>query len=283
MSMFYMGCAMWGFPKWGGSIFPRGTTGTTCLKYYAKNFSCVEGNTTFYAVPSEHLLQEWALNTDEEFRFLLKIPKAYSHEGELWPQYVKMLSFVEHCNNHLRSKLGPLLLQLPPSYTAAYGEDLASLLNAWRAGSDHPIAVEFRHGSWFHPPYRERVDLMLKRMKLSRVILDTRAVYESEPMHPCKKPYLPVHFEPTADIAFIRYISHPVSEQNKRYMEEWADRIKDYLSQGKTVYFFVHCPQEEHTPDLVRYFDRVLRRKEIDIPPARWETAPAFPKQQRLF
>lgn len=174
-------------------------------------------------------------------------------------------------------------MQLPPSYTAAQGQDLADFLNVWKGQTDHPIAVEFRHSSWFFSPNRERVNLMLHRMQLPRIILDTRPVYESDPIHPCKKPALPVYFERTTSIAFVRYISHPAPEQNRRYLEEWAEVVRDYLSSGVCVYFCIHCPEEEHSPMLAKYFQALLEEKKVGVPPLRWDTATPFPRQQSLF
>ena len=99
---------------------------------------------------------------------------------------------------------------------------------------------------------------MLKRMGYPRIILDSRPIYEAETVIPCKKPNLPVSFELTADIAFVRFISNPEKNQNIKYAKEWAQIIQTYLKNEVQVYFFVHCPQEEHTPEMTKFLYEIF-------------------------
>jgi len=124
---------------------------------------------------------------------------------------------------------------------------------------------------------------MLIKMGFPRVILDSRPVYKAEVPIPCKKPALPVSFELTGDIAFVRYFSHPEKSQNSHYMTEWAEVVQSYLDKGSDVYFFVHCPQEEHTPALTKLLYEIFIANGLNIPAPRWESAPPFPRQGALF
>ena len=57
---FYLGCPMWGYKAWVGTdFFPAKTPASDFLRLYSRRLTCVEGNTTFYALPSEETVARW--------------------------------------------------------------------------------------------------------------------------------------------------------------------------------------------------------------------------------
>ena len=97
-------------------------------------------------------------------------------------------------------------------------------------------------------------------MNICRVILDTRPIYNAsgDPQENCKnkKPNLPVSFQTTSQICVVRYIGHPDQFQNDVYLEEWAIVVSRWIEEKRTVFFFVHCPEEEHSPNIAYQFYR---------------------------
>mgnify|MGYP000045947601 CR=1 FL=1 len=77
-----LGLPAWAFPGWKGRYFHDGST---LLHDYASVFNTVEGNTTFYAVPSATTVDRWAEQAPPEFRFAFKAPRAVTHERRLRP------------------------------------------------------------------------------------------------------------------------------------------------------------------------------------------------------
>jgi uncharacterized protein YecE (DUF72 family) len=284
---FYLGCAVWSFPGWVGELFPPGSKRSDWLGIYGQSFSCVEGNTTFYATPSEEILHRWVLETPENFRFCLKIPRSISHQGRLVDMAGGALGFFHHCRKGLGQRLGPVLLQLPPSYGPEMGHDLSAFLNRWRREAEWPISVEVRHVGWYAPEISTRLRLMLGRMGYAQVVLDTRPVYEgpgdAQAGSERKKPSLPLQPDATSDRVFIRFISHPERNFNRSYLEEWAERVHVWLDEGKEVFFFVHCPQEEHSPGTARLFQEILEARGAPVPALGWDKLPPIPRQQGLF
>src|SRR5207248_7841504 len=113
------------------------------LRRYAERLPAVELNATFYQLPSEERLEAWAAATPPGFRFAVKVNRRISHSGriELLPTFCERV-------RTLGERLGPLLLQLPP--TRPRDDGLLGLL----LGSFDPelrVAVEFRHDSWDAP------------------------------------------------------------------------------------------------------------------------------------
>ncbi len=56
--MFYIGCPMWGYKDWVGNLFPPHTPQSDFLRLYSRQLNTVEGNTTFYALPSAETLAQ---------------------------------------------------------------------------------------------------------------------------------------------------------------------------------------------------------------------------------
>ena len=65
----------------------------------------------------------------------------------------------------------------------------------------------------------------------------------------------------TSDRALVRFISHPERKYNELYLQEWVNQIENWVNQGKTVYFFVHCPLEERSPETAYYLEDLLQQR----------------------
>ncbi|MCC0175428.1 DUF72 domain-containing protein [Waterburya agarophytonicola K14] len=72
-------------------------------------------------------------------------------------------------------------------------------------------------------------------------------------------------------------------QYNQSYLEEWAVNLNDWLRQGKTIYFFVHCPQELRSPNTANYFQSLLNQKDTNIPALPWNKIDPHPTQLSLF
>lgn len=287
MARFRMGLAVWGFRGWEGDFMPAGVRQQDMLRLFAMRMNSVEGNDVFYGVPSAEVLQKRVALTPPGFEFCPKIPRAISHEGLLGPQIDSALRFLDHMRTHLGDRLGPIFLQLPPSYSPAEGPDLATFLNAWRREGGHPLLVEVRHSAWYRDPPQHRLDTLLRRLGMGRVVLDTRPIYsgddDPQASNPRKKPLLPLHAVATGPIAMVRFISHPHTDRNVDCLRQWAHQVDDWLREGRTVYFFMHCPEEEHSPKHARLFQQLLEARGAPVPPLPWDQLPPEPQQSSLF
>ena len=210
-----MGCAVWAFKDWVGNFYPEKSQPTNFLRLYGERMLSVEGNTTFYSVPSAEMVQRWVENTPPEFRFCPKLPRAVTHEGPLMAHLPAALSFLDLMQG-LGDRLGPIMIQLPPRYSPAAFNDLTAFLTAWPRQAA-PISVEVRHLDWFGGDPALRLTDLLTRLGVGRVLLDSRTMYARETegdidpqLHSNRrKPNVPLKPEVTADFAIVRYISHP--------------------------------------------------------------------------
>ncbi len=282
---FFLGCAVWSYKGWVGSLYPPGSRAPEFLSLYSRRLTSVEGNTTFYAIPDAETLARWASDTPAGFRFCLKVPRDLSHSGSLRAAIPGALQFLEQMSA-LSDRLGPTFLQLPPGVGPEALDDLAAFLSAWPR-RERPLAVEVRHPGFFQEPYARALNGMLESFQVGRVLLDTRPIYDG-PEDPLlgserKKPPLPLHPGVTAPFTLVRFISHPSSPRNLPYLEEWALRVNAWVRQGIQVYFFVHCPVEEMSPLTALAFQQQLEALGAPIPALPGERPIPSPTQLRLF
>lgn len=284
-----MGCAVWACKDWVGNFYPPRSQATRFLQLYGERMLSVEGNTTFYAVPTPNIVKTWVQRTPAEFRFCPKLPRNITHDGPLMSHLPAALSFLELMQG-LGSRLGPIMVQLPPSYSPAAINDLASFLTAWPR-QQAPIAVEVRHLDWFKAAAVNQLTDLLERLGVGRILLDTRPVYAEESEGDIdpqlasnrRKPKVPLQPIITTEFSIIRYISHPQLMRNQDYLAEWVKQVNDWLIQGKRVYFFVHCPMEIESPVIARYFQACLEAAHVLVPPLPWNQLAQPPDQLTLF
>ncbi len=283
--MFYLGCAVWSYKGWVGDFYPPKTPAKDFLSLYSRRFTTVEGNTTFYAVPQAATVDRWAAQTPAEFKFCPKMPKAVTHDGLLASHLNEAQAFLERMQR-FGEKLGPIFIQLPPAYSPASFEDLQEFLQALQADNT-PLAVEVRHPDWFQAEWNARLNEFLQSLGVARVLLDTRPIYncpdDPQIASERQKPKVPLFPDCTAPFTFIRFISHPEAQYNRDYLQEWAQRLKNWLQMGKQVYFFVHCPIEDFSPQTARDFQKMLENENAPVAELPWNTLNLPPRQLSLF
>lgn len=285
---FRIGCAVWAYKDWVGDFFPSGSPTSDFLRLYSQRFTTVEGNTTFYSVPSAANVQRWMQETPADFRFCPKLPRQITHDGLLMSHWPEAIAFLERMQG-LGTRLGPILVQLPPSYSPNQGEDLAAFLAQW-PHDQAAIAVEVRHLDWFSTEATARLNTLLAQWQAGRVLLDTRPIYDvldeghEDPQLASerRKPKVPLQPVVTAPFSLVRYISHPSLSVNQPYINDWVEQISAWLTQGTQIYFFVHCPIEAHSPGIARHIQQCLEGAGVAVPPLPWDTLET-PTQLSLF
>lgn len=284
---FYLGCAVWSYKEWNGNLYPPKSQPRDFLYLYSRRFTTVEGNTTFYGIPSTETIAKWVNQTPPGFKFCPKLHRSITHQGLLVPRIADAISFFQRMSE-LGDRLGTIFMNLPPSYSPEYFADLAEFLPACNQ-TGLSLALEVRHRDWFKPENSQRLHALLTKLNIAKVLLDTRPIYNcpDDPQlgSPRKKPKLPLQPEMIGDIGFVRFISHPEPKYNQTYLQQWVTWTHTCLNQGKTVYFFVHCPQEVRSPDTAKYFYSLLKENHLNVnlPTLPWNDLEPTPTQLSLF
>ena len=282
---YFLGCPIWGNKAWVGELFAPEAKQKDFLRQYASVFNTVEGNTTFYGLPTEKTAARWLDHTATGFRFALKFPRVISHTKRLRNAEPETAAFMDLLAA-LQDRIGPSFLQLPPSFgprdLPALDEYLAALPNAF------PYAVEIRHRQFFAEAENE-LNAVLKRHRANRVVFDTRGLHNANSDDPAereaqrKKPKVPVRFVATGRFPFVRFVGHPEVHENLPLLSEWAPVVANWIREGRTPFVFFHAPDDFYAPQLARHFHRLLSEHIAvgEMPP--WPAERVAPAQMALF
>jgi uncharacterized protein YecE (DUF72 family) len=140
------------------------------LARYATQFNAVEINSCFYRPHRRATYERWAATVPSDFRFAVKLPKVITHGNRFVDIVAPLERFLGEVAG-LGSKLGPVLVQLPPSF--AFDDTLArSFFDELRARFDGEAVLEPRHETWFTPG----VGMLLVEYRVARVAADPARV-----------------------------------------------------------------------------------------------------------
>ena len=140
------GTSGYSFKEWKGTFYPADLKADGMLSFYATKFPTLEINNTFYRLPKEHVLLEWASQVPDNFRFAIKASQKITHYTRLKAESESMVQFLLRNTATLGEKMGPILFQLPPNLK----KDVPRLQNFLTyLPADRRYTFEFRHESWF--------------------------------------------------------------------------------------------------------------------------------------
>jgi len=146
-----IGTSGWQYKDWRGRFYPQGLPQRLWLEHYAESFDVVEVNNAFYRLPERGTFAKWRERTPAGFLFAVKMSRYLTHVKRLREPAEPVARFLGRADA-LGDKLGPVLLQLPPTLKADLGA-LAETLKQFPAYVQ--VAVEPRHQSWFTPALQE--------------------------------------------------------------------------------------------------------------------------------
>ena len=264
MNQYYIGCPVWGCEDWVGKIFPRAAKRTEWIKHYSRCFNTVEGNTTFYAMPTIDTAKRWADLAEDGFRFALKFPKIISHEKQLMHAQIDTKQFIE-CLRVLfeADRLGPSFLQLPPDFSGRNFELLKKYVI--ELPNDLPFAIEPRHQGWFTEPYEKEFDQLLSEHSIDRVIFDSRALFSQPPSDPVekesqrRKPQSPIRQTVTGKHPFLRFVGRNDLTLVDPWISEWVPVVADWIGNGLIPFIFTHSPNDAFAPEFAWEFHKQLQ------------------------
>ncbi len=243
----YLGTSGWSYADWEGTLYPEGLPAGARISEYVRHYATVEIDSSFYGTPRRSTVERWREVAPEGFLFAAKFPQEITHEknltgvGDLAENFVSIMA-------SLGDKLGPLLLQLPPSFTV---EGMGVLEDFLRGLPEGPrYAVEVRHRSWLGSDLPE----MLRERGVALTLIDY--------------PRMPRMEETTADFSYIRWLgnrrefpsghTHPKKDRDDD-LRWWSDLIGGFLEEGKTVFAYANNHYQNHSPSTLERFMEIRR------------------------
>ena len=143
----YIGCSGWSYSSWQGPFYPSNLENKHWLSYYSQVFNYVEIDSTFYRIPNEFMVKNWARKTPANFRFTAKFPKIITHDKKL-KNVEKELTLFYNVMKPLKNKLLALLIQFPPYLKITEGLEALKQYDFF-FDDNFRYTVEVRHPSWF--------------------------------------------------------------------------------------------------------------------------------------
>src|SRR6266568_2898965 len=218
-----IGCSGWSYADWVGPFYPKDAKPGDYLHLYSTIFDAVEIDSTYYRTPSPLMVANWRKVTTYGFVFSAKFPKKITHELKLRDSQAQLERFYKSISE-LREKLGPLVIQLPPSFNIKKDRDaLETFLG--QIDQTYKHVIEFRNKSWWKPE-------TYKLLEKSNVALAwSENQYASTPT------------ETTSDITYLRMVgdrtitnfSAPQKDQTKT-MKKWYTALEEQSRQNLDHY-----------------------------------------------
>jgi uncharacterized protein YecE (DUF72 family) len=159
----YVGSAGWNIPRIHRDRFgPEGSQ----LQRYASRLNAAEINTSFYRPHAPAIYERWAAAVPRGFRFAVKVPKVITHDRALTRAREPLTRFLGEIAG-LGASLGPLLVQLPPSF-AFEPRRVSRFFDLLRGLNAGAVVCEPRHITWTSPSAVK----VLERFRIARVAAD---------------------------------------------------------------------------------------------------------------
>ncbi len=267
-----IGCQGWNYKDWvteaagGASVFyPRATRAASMLEVYARAFTTVEVDSTFYAVPAASTVEGWAKRTPPGFTFSLKLPREITHEHALrGGAATDVLS--EFCARArcLGQKLATILIQLPPQFTAT-PENFAALSEFLPLlPRDIHFGIEFRDAGWFTESVAE---LLARRRNVALALVEGPWVAR-ERVWQFAEDVLSVD---SPDFAYVRWMGardltrfHVVQRRQDANLRAWSEMIKRLSKRVPHTYAYFSNFYEGHAPASANKLKRLLNQLIVD-------------------
>lgn len=215
----HIGTSGWSYDHWKENFYPKGLKSREWLNYYSDFFSTVEVNSTFYHSPKESTIQSWYAQVPQEFLFSIKANRYITHLKRL-NDCAESLEFFYKNIKDLKSKTGPILFQLPPSFKINKDRlvEFTHLLN-----DKYLHVFEFRHQSW----YIDEIYELLSKKKIALCITDLNGSLSPE--------------EITADFTYLRLHGPQKAYQGsygKAKLKWWKKKIEKWSSNTSVYCYF---------------------------------------------
>ena len=240
--------------------------------HYAKEFSTVEADVTYYRVPDRRMVQGWSERTPPGFVMSAKFPRSIVHAGEgPRPNPRRLLereataadlgAFLD-AMALLGARCGPLVLQFPFfkdsefAGPAAFLDRLDAFLEALPV--DFRYAVEVRNADWVDEPLLA----LLRRHRAALVLVDLSTLpHPADVAERLRGRDLSAW---TTDFAYARLIGdrravdartstldHVVIDRGDR-LQRWAGLLRDSIGVVPMTYTYANNHYAGFAPDTIR-------------------------------
>lgn len=217
----HIGTSGWSYAHWTGVLYPEGLPAARRLDHYLSRFGTTELNASYYRWPTDTAFARWQRQLPAGFALSVKAPGALTHRRRLFrPE--SWVARVVRGLGRLGSRLGVLLVQLPPSQTIDQPR-LAYFLDCLPRSLR--VAVEFRHHSW----HQESVFRILEERSAAYCVMSGAQ--------------LPCVLRATTSFVYVRLHGPDprhlyAGSYPDKDLQWWADRVREWRDMGRDVFIY---------------------------------------------
>ncbi len=230
-SKIFAGASGYSYKEWKGDFYPEDIKPDAMLAYYAERLPTVEINNTFYRMPKEDVLENWASSTPKDFRFAIKASRRITHMARLKAdEAADSVAYLYKNLAALGARRGPVLFQLPPFLK----KDLPRLTEfLGLLPKEHRAAFEFRNESWFS-------DDVYDALKGAGAALVVSEREDNEP-------------PPLVETAPWGYVRLRLETYSEADLKQWAERLAAAAWRESYVYFMHETTAPGYAQALMRF------------------------------
>jgi uncharacterized protein YecE (DUF72 family) len=210
-----IGTSGWQYRDWRGPLYPAGLPQRRWLEHYARQYLTVENNNSFYRLPARETFESWRDQAPGDFEMTVKASRYLTHFRRLRDPAEPVARLLGAAAG-LGPRLGPVLLQLPPTLQGD-PELLDACLKEFRTASAAlggpalRVAVEPRHETWWTGQVRQ----VLAAHDAALCWADRRG----RPVSPLWR---------TASWGYLRFhegTAHPWPRYGRQALRSWVTRL----------------------------------------------------------
>jgi len=236
--MISIGTSGFSYDDWVGPYYPEGLDKQDWLAFYAREFSALELNFSYYRMPNARTLSQMARRVPEKFLFTVKATKEMTHtrdaDATLFPKFIGALRPLIDTK-----KFGAVLAQFPSSFHNTH-ENVEYLKKFREWWGSVPIVVEFRNAQWLVP----QTFAFLREHQMGFCCVD----------EPRLSGLLPPIAEATSKISYVRFHGRNAAKwwkhdqayerydytYSKAELEEWTPKIRTLNEASEITFVFAN-------------------------------------------
>jgi len=231
-----VGTSGYSYQDWKGPFYPERLHPSGMLEFYARHFTAVELNTTFYHIPEARTMEAIARKAGGRVEIAVKANQGLTHTREGW---AKVLPLFKEALKPLEEieALGCVLAQFPYSFKNTT-ENQEHLCHLKEGIAPVPLVAEFRHRGWI----REEIFRLMEREAIGFCSVD-------EPRLPNLPPPI---VKVTSRIGYVRFHGRNRAtwwehqEPSERYdylyseeeLLEWVPKIRSLAKMTEKCFVF---------------------------------------------
>lgn len=221
--LWHVGTSGWSYKHWKDLFYPPKLRLADWFDYYATRFDSSEINTSFYHLPKEQTVINWAAKAPKGFTFCPKLSRYITHMKKLRNVEEPLERFFT-VFAPLYPFMGPVLIQLPPQlrYNATVAESFFDLICT--RYSEQRFVLEVQHDSWLH----EEAIALLHRYQIGFVISQSFHFFPDAEWVTSKDVYLRFH-GPKELYA---------SQYSEETLKAYAIKCKQWMAAGHTIWAY---------------------------------------------